>query len=130
MGYLVGMGIGSLSRYRRAFMIGGFVIFAGGALLRWHHKRQLESLQSSALVEPGPDMQITWKDDCMSYACRIVGARGHECAAMCERAVEGGSPRTRAERIANACKQQCIADETPTMACRSACLVSEAHRQH
>ena len=112
-------------------MIGGFVIFAGGGLLRWHHKRQMESLKtSSALVESGPAMQVSWKDDCMSYACRVIGARGHECADMCERAIDGGSPHTRPERMANACKLQCGADETPTMECRTACFVTEAQRQH
>lgn len=125
MGYSPGMGIGSLSKYRRFFMIGGFVIFAGGALLRWHHKRTLESL-SAAPAGNQPMVQISWQDDCVSYACRVIGVRGPECRDVCAQAVENGSPNVQAERIANACKKQCIADETDTALCRSECLVREA----
>ena len=125
MGYSPCMGIGSLSKYRRIFMIGGFVIFAGGALLRWHHQRTLDSL-ASAPAESGPAVQISWQDDCVTYACRVVGVRGPECSDTCAQAVENGSPKVPAERIANACKKQCFADETDTALCRSECLVREA----
>lgn len=122
------MGIGSLSKYRRSFMVGGFIMFAGGALLRWHHKRTLESMRSV----PGkamPTQAMTWQDDCRSYACRVVGVRGEVCDTMCAEAVTQGSPKTLAERMANACRQQCVADTTDTAECRSACLIREARNQ-
>ncbi len=125
MEYLLAMGIGSLSKYRRYFMIGGFVIFAGGALMRWHHQRQLDSLKG-ATNPAGPVRAVSWQDDCVSYACRVVGVRGAECRDMCSDATELGSPKIPAERIANACKKQCVADETPTLVCKSECLVREA----
>lgn len=121
------MGIGSLSKYRRFFMIGGFVLFAGGALLRWHHKRQMESLKASPQLA-APGTEITWVDDCETYACRVVGLRGAECKDMCQRAAGEGNPRVQSERIANACKKQCVADETPTAQCRASCLISEARK--
>ena len=127
MGYLGVMGIGSLSKYRRVFMIGGFVIFAGGALLRWHHQRQMDSLQTAPDVS-GPKTEVSWKDDCVTYACRLIGVRGPECRDMCERAVATGSPRVPAERIANACVKQCVADKDATAECRSSCLTSETRK--
>ncbi|MCP4443971.1 MAG: hypothetical protein GY811_01315 [Myxococcales bacterium] len=128
MSYLGGMGIGSLSKYRRPFMIGGFVIFAAGALLRWHHGRQLDSMQSAPAAERGPAIAISWHENCVTYACRIAHTRGPECKDMCERAAQGGSPKVQAERIANACNQQCVADEDLTTQCRIECFVSEAAR--
>ncbi len=106
-------------------MIGGFVIFAGGAILRWHHQRTLDSLAEPAAVN-GPAVPVSWQADCVSYACRVIGARGPECRDVCERATESGSPKIGPERIANACKKQCIADKNDTALCRSECLVREA----
>jgi hypothetical protein len=125
MSYAPGMGIGSLSKYRRFFMIGGFVIFAGGALLRWHHQRTLDSIASKPEAN-GPTVPVSWQADCVSYACRVIGVRGPECRDVCAQAIENGRPKAGAERIANACKKQCVADETDTALCRSECLVREA----
>ncbi len=122
-----GMGIGSLSKYRRSFMIAGFVIFAGGAVMRWHHKRQVEARQGEG-TQTGSRSPMSWHNDCVSYACRVVGVRGGECMDVCDAAVSSGSPKTRAERMARACKKQCVADETATAECRSSCFVREARK--
>jgi len=129
MRYLLAMGMSSLSKYRRAFMILGFVIFAGGAIMRWHQKRQLRSV-APAEATTGVAHAVTWREDCVSYACRVVGVHGPVCEEMCGRAVEKGSPHTRSERIANACKAQCVADNDATSECRSMCLIREAQTLH
>ena len=126
LGYSKVMGMGSLAKYRKIFMIAGFTIFAFGAIARWHRNRNLGAVEvKSKLVDTPTE---AWHNECVTYACRPIGARGPECTALCDRATAEGTPNTQAERITLACKKFCAAENTPTAACASECLVREATR--
>lgn len=118
------MGMGSLAKYRKIFMISAFLIFALGALGRWHRQRQLGAVEQKSHLVNTPDE--SWYRDCVSYACRVLPARTDECNAICEQAIAKGPPRAQAERIAIACKKHCAAASTPTMTCAADCLIREA----
>lgn len=120
------MGIGSLSKYRRGFMVLGFLLFAGGALLRWHSKRQVAALESTGGVHP--QSGLSWQSDCSSYACRMLGVRGKSCDLLCAEAAANGPARVPAERIAQACKKHCIAESSDSPDCAPQCLVRESLR--
>ena len=118
--------MGSLAKYRKIFMIFGFSIFALGALGRWHRDRQLGAVeQKSRLVDTPTD---SWHNECVSYACRPLSARGGECKILCERASAEGTPSVQAERIAMACKKHCASENDSTAACAVECFVDEAIR--
>lgn len=120
------MGIGSLARYRRYILLLGGLLFLGGAVLRWHSKRQLQAVEQ--LSTPTGATQVAWSDECKSYACRVIGARGPECDAICEEAVVSGDPRVSAERMATSCKKYCVAEEPGDASCPGQCLIREAMR--
>ena len=124
LGYSSPMGMGSLAKYRKIFMISAFLIFALGAIGRWHSKRQRSAVaQKSHLVSTPAE---SWHTDCVSYACRVLPARTDECNNICKQAIAKGPPKTQAERMANACKKYCAAESTPTMTCAADCLIREA----
>lgn len=118
--------MGSLAKYRKIFMIFGFSIFLLGALGRWHRTRQLGAVQQKSHLVETPEE--AWTNDCVSYACRVLPARSEECSSICQQAVAEGSPVTKAERIAFACKKYCSNESTATALCASQCLVREAQR--
>jgi hypothetical protein len=126
LGYSRAMGMGSLAKYRKIFMIFAFSIFALGALGRWHRQRQLGAVEQKSHLVTTPEE--SWQNDCVSYACRVLPASTDECKAICEQASSEGPPRTQAERMALACKKHCAAESTPTPACATECFVGEAQR--
>ena len=118
------MGMGSLAKYRKIFMIFGFSIFLLGALGRWHRQRNLGAVEQKSHLVATPSE--SWQQDCITYACRVVPASGEVCNSMCEQAVSKGSPATQAERMALACKKYCASESTPTAACAAECLIRES----
>jgi hypothetical protein len=124
LGYSSLMGMGSLAKYRKIFMISAFLIFALGAIGRWHSKRQRSAVEQKSHLVNTPSE--SWQSDCVSYACRVLPARTDECKAICEQAIAKGPPKTLAERMANACKKFCAAESTPTRTCAADCLIREA----
>ncbi len=120
------MGIGSLARYRRYVLVLGGLLFLGGALMRWHSERQLRSLQN--LSAPTGISEVSWSDECRSFACRIIAADGKECESICDEAVVAGNPGVPAERMANACVNHCVAEQPDDASCPSQCLIREAMR--
>ena len=122
--YVQAMGMGSLATYRKIIMVIGFSIFLLGAVGRWHHKRQMGAVTTkSRVAEREPS--LPWLSECVSYACRPLGAKGDECTLLCERASADGVPTVQAERIALACRRDCTANEQDSE-CQSACFVREA----
>lgn len=117
------MGMGSLARYRKWVMITGFVLFAGGAIVRWHSKRQLHAVQRTSPTQPMAP--ASWQDDCETYACRLLDAPGSACQSVCAEAVESGLPRVPAERIAQSCRKHCLSIEGDTL-CMRECFLDEA----
>jgi len=105
-------------------MIVGFVLFAGGALMRWHYKRQMRSLRPT-FSKNRAAMKLSWSGDCATYACPILGLQTRACQETCEIDPDQPSPRVPAERIANACKAQCAAEEKPKASCRANCFARE-----
>jgi hypothetical protein len=126
IGYSRGMGMGSLAKYRKIFMIFGFSIFLLGAVGRWHRNRQMGAVEQKSHLVNTPSE--SWLSDCVSYACRVLPAHEPECQDICNQAVQRGTPRTQAERIAMACKKHCSAESTPTAACAAGCFVTESNR--
>ena len=120
------MGMGSLAKYRKIFMIFGFSIFLLGALGRWHRERQLGAVEQKSHLVSTPSE--AWQEECISYACRVIPASGEVCNSICEQAASEGSPRTQAERMAQACKKYCAAESTPTTACAAECFIRESRR--
>ena len=119
------MGIGHLSRYRRHFMIVAFLMFAGGALIRWHHKRTLASIERRQTPQ-GDAVSPGWVDDCRGYACPLLGASRTSCDEVCQAAVADGIPRIEPERIARACKADCESKGEKRSECRITCFRKEA----
>lgn len=124
LGYSLGMGMGSLAKYRKIFMIFGFSIFLLGALGRWHRQRQLGAVEQNSHLVSTPSE--AWQEECVTYACRVVPASGEVCASICEQATSKGTPRTKAERIAHACTKYCASESTPTAACAAECFIRES----
>lgn len=124
--YGLAMGIGSLARYRRYILLLGGLLFFGGAIMRWHGKRHVESLEQPGT--PVARTEASWAEDCKSYACRVTQVSGAECNAMCQEASASGVPKVSAERIAFACKKYCPAEEPENASCHQQCLIREARR--
>ena len=116
------MSMSSLTRYRRIIMILGFVIFAGGAVFRWHSKRQLRAVRNIAARAQANPAKL-WRDECGSYACRDFHLEEADCQRMCDQSTAAGLPGMSPEGIAGACTGKCQHEDSGSQECLAACFV-------